>query len=109
MMNKVELLQHIGSVIHKYRIRANLNTDQLSAMLGLSRPSIVNIELGKNGTGIDTLYTAIRLLNIPISEIFPTLPPIKYKVSTEEVVIEKVVKVKKVTICDEEGGEDETA
>ena len=77
----------IGNNIRKIRKSRNLNQDDLSKMVDLSRTSIVNIEQGIQQLTIDNLYKIASVLNCNPHDIIPneTKPKIRLKLVKETI------------------------
>lgn len=70
-----EFYKELGKRIFKLRLSKNLNQEHLSEILNLKRPSIVNIEKGKQKISIYNLVILCNYFQINIKDI---LPEIKY-------------------------------
>lgn len=104
-MKNSELTKHIGQTILKYRLIKKITQPELADLLNLTRASICNIEAGRQGTNISTLYLIIALLNIPITEIFVQPEPLSFDTFIEEVEVTKTVKVRRTRIITAKEGE----
>lgn len=57
------------------RRRAGKTQAEMAAALGLSRPSIVNMEQGRQRIGLDHLYQAAALLGLNVVDLLPEPSP----------------------------------
>lgn len=69
--SKPEILRAIGILIKQHRIERGQTQRQLAAVIGLSRPSVVNMEQGNQGISITTLYAIARALEIDVTQLIP--------------------------------------
>ena len=75
-MNKTEqdrFYMLLGSRIREHRVNASLKQEALASFLKLSRASIVNIEKGRQRPSIYQIFEIGKVLNVPVSELFPTI------------------------------------
>jgi transcriptional regulator with XRE-family HTH domain len=72
-MNKHLINTKIGKNIKKIRKLKGITQSQLASKIGISRPSVVNIELGKQSTYSYQLFKIASFLNIELSSIFPDI------------------------------------
>ena len=59
----------IGSVIKKYREKANLNQEELSSMAGISQNYLAKIEIGQKHPTLDTLVYICNALGITVNDL----------------------------------------
>jgi transcriptional regulator with XRE-family HTH domain len=64
-MGEVEFYRWIGRLVKEHRIARNMNQDDLSLLLGLSRSSISNLECGRHFINAYILFKIFVLLDIP--------------------------------------------
>jgi transcriptional regulator with XRE-family HTH domain len=69
-MNQI-LYQLIGEAVHTVRRERGLTQADLADLAHLSRPSIVNIEKGRQSLSVHALYKIASGLNIDIKKILP--------------------------------------
>jgi len=60
----------VGHNIQKLRIMKGISQDDLAAVAGYHRVSIVNYEKGKTRITLDTLETIAKALDVPINLFF---------------------------------------
>lgn len=65
------------SRLAQHRARAGWTRDQLAQMVGVSRQTIANIEMGKNEPGILLGMALATVLRVPIHELFRPLVPVR--------------------------------
>ncbi|HFK5574949.1 hypothetical protein BAS06_02960 [Elizabethkingia miricola] len=70
-MTEHQFYVNLGSNISSIRTKKGLNQEDLANQLGLSRPSIANIEKGKQKPSIFTLVQISKHLDIKIEELLP--------------------------------------
>jgi transcriptional regulator with XRE-family HTH domain len=63
-----------GTRLRQRRIRAGISQDELAVAAGLSRTSIVNIEQGRQGASLSTLYRLADALACRSADLLPPLP-----------------------------------
>ena len=73
-MDETWLNQEFGTQLRARRRKARLSQDGLAAASGLSRTSVVNIEKGRQGVSLGTLYRLARALACDTSELLPPIP-----------------------------------
>lgn len=61
--------QAIGTRIREVRLHANLTQEALANLMGIDRPSIVEIEQGQRNMTIDTLIRIADALNVPLADL----------------------------------------
>lgn len=86
MIDDERLYITVGKLIRRARETVNLSQEDLSSQLGLTRTSISNFERGKQHIQIHTLYQIADILNVPVSDLLPTVELVKVKsgVPTQE-------------------------
>ena len=72
-MNENQFFTNLGANISSIRIKKGINQDDLATYFGLSRPSIVNIEKGKQKPSIYTLILIANYLMVDIKDLIPDL------------------------------------
>ena len=71
-MNDEELFYNdLGNNISSIRTKKGISQDDLAKEIGLSRPSIANIEKGKQRPSIFTLMQICNLLGVGLYELLP--------------------------------------
>lgn len=70
---------HCGEMIYKIRKSLKLSQDELASAVGLTRPSIVNIEKGRQGLTVEILLKICAVLKCEISDILPNVPAVTLK------------------------------
>ena len=61
--------EKIGAAIRKARIAEGLTQSQLADLLGVSQPTIANVETGSSGLGLDLLDALEEILGISITYV----------------------------------------
>ena len=84
MTNETKLYAFIGNKIRIKRRQLELTQDQLAHFVGLCRPSIALIELGKQRLPLHTLYPIARLLGIEAKELLPEIKDVSNFLSVKE-------------------------
>ncbi|HAT3994130.1 TPA: helix-turn-helix transcriptional regulator [Elizabethkingia anophelis] len=74
-MNESQFFTNLGANISSIRINKGINQDDLAKFLDLSRPSIVNIEKGKQKPSIYTLILIADYLMVDIKDLLPDISP----------------------------------
>ncbi|RLJ31174.1 DNA-binding XRE family transcriptional regulator [Chryseobacterium sp. 7] len=74
-MNENQFFINLGANISSIRIKKGINQDDLAKFLDLSRPSIVNIEKGKQKPSIYTLILIANYLMVDIKDLLPEVIP----------------------------------
>lgn len=72
-LNVEDLRREISSKIRELRKKKNFSQEELAVACGLSRPSIGNIEKGRQNIAIEHLYKICILMEINITELLPNL------------------------------------
>ena len=62
----------VGTKITNYRKERKMSQAAFATRLGLSRSSIVNIELGRQHTPPHVLWQIAQVFALPINELFPS-------------------------------------
>jgi len=70
-MKKEDCYLYIGDKIREVREQKDINQTAFSDMTNFSRPSIINIEKGRQGITVHKLYTIAAVLGEPISTFLP--------------------------------------
>jgi transcriptional regulator with XRE-family HTH domain len=70
-MNENQFYEVLGSNISSIRIKKGLKQEELANHLGLSRPSIVNIEKGNQRPTLFTVLQIARFLNVEVTHLIP--------------------------------------
>jgi|SRR5690606_25099643 len=65
-----------GRALRSVRKKMGLSQQELADRVGLSRPSIVNIELGRQGISLDQLYVFAGALGVNAAELLPNAMPV---------------------------------
>lgn len=68
---KRRLYRKVGAVLRKERDRHDLTQEQLAAMAGLKRTTITNIEAGRNGVPLFTLFKLADALDLEPHDLIP--------------------------------------
>jgi transcriptional regulator with XRE-family HTH domain len=63
----------IGSRIKSIREKKGILQEDLAKLAGLTRPSIVLIETGRQRLPIDRLYNIAKVLKIPLNKLLPEI------------------------------------
>lgn len=75
IMNESQFFTNLGANISSIRIRKGINQDDLAKFLDLSRPSIVNIEKGKQKPSVYALLLIANYLMVDLKELLPDVIP----------------------------------
>jgi len=70
-MKNLELYQAIGRKIRAQREAKRMSQGELAKLVGLSRASVTNIELGRQSLLLDQLYCFAAALETPPSDFLP--------------------------------------
>lgn len=70
------MLAAFGQRVREVRRATGMNQEALSQAARLSRASIVNIERGRQGVSLATLYRLAHALGCPASSLLPQTPEI---------------------------------
>lgn len=68
---EVSVNEYIANRIKYYRKKNNMTQEDLAAAIGLSRPSVMNIESNRHSTTFEVMYLICKKLNCKIQDIFP--------------------------------------
>jgi len=68
------LNMEFGKKLRSRRKKERMSQDSLATSAGLSRTSIVNVESGRQGVSLATLYRLAGALSCEISDLLPSLP-----------------------------------
>jgi transcriptional regulator with XRE-family HTH domain len=74
MMDTMEtdpFYKHIGTTLRRGRESLGLTQGELAQLVGLSRTSLTNIELGRQRILVDQLAELANALHIPFSSLIP--------------------------------------
>lgn len=63
------VLETLGSRIARARLRCGLSQEQLGMRVGLSRPSIANLEAGRQDITVTRLSAVARYLRVSVGEL----------------------------------------
>lgn len=89
MKTEKEIKQHVGAVIKEARKLKNYNQEDLAALIGLTRVSIINIENGRHNPPLYKFYLLCCILNLNPSDVFPKVEGITVRFRTKTVVVKK--------------------
>ena len=73
-MEETWLNREFGSRLRERRKKAELSQDGLASAAGLSRTSVVNIERGRQGVSLATIYRLAEALGCASTDLLPPLP-----------------------------------
>ena len=73
-MDEDTLNREFGAKLRTLRTHASLTQDELAGAANISRTSIVNIERGRQGVSLSTLYRLAHALARPPGELLPVPP-----------------------------------
>lgn len=71
-----EIRREFGRLLRATRTKVGLSQQELADRVLLSRPSIVNIELGRQGISLDQLYLFAGALGVEAAALLPNAVPI---------------------------------
>ena len=74
-MNENQFFINLGANISSIRTKKGINQDDLAKFLDLSRPSIVNIEKGKQRPSVYAMLLIANYLMVDIKELLPEVIP----------------------------------
>jgi len=83
MLAERHFYEALGSRIRTHRLNQSLTQAELAAALGISRPSLANIEKGRQAVQVQVLAVLAHLLNASMDELVPkpqTLDLVRRKV-----------------------------
>ncbi len=89
MKTEQQIKQHVGAIIKEARIKKDYNQEDLAAMIGLTRVSILNIESGRHNPPLYKFYLLCCILDLNPENVFPKVEPIEIKFKTKTVIIKK--------------------
>lgn len=95
-MKEKHLKLHIGTKIKEQRGKSELRQEDVANVLNLSRSSIVNIEIGRHGTTMHTLFSLCRLFKCTPNDLFPPVEPLNFIIEEKFITVKKKVKRLKV-------------
>src|SRR3954471_22522267 len=72
----VDVRKEFGRTLRSVRKKVGLSQQELADRVALSRPSIVNIELGRQGISLDQLFVFSGALGIAAVELLPNIAPV---------------------------------
>lgn len=72
-MDEVWITQQFGMRLRDIRTERGVKQEQLARRAGLSRTSVVNIEKGRQGVALSTLYRLAEALELQPGDLLP--PP----------------------------------
>lgn len=78
-MNETEFYEKLGLNISSIRSKKGLKQDDIANYLGMSRPSIVNIEKGNQRPSTYAILQIARFLNVEPSVLIPSLNGSRYE------------------------------
>ncbi len=73
-LKKEELVNKVGSKIRELRIEKGLSIEKLANDAEIESKQLRRIELGQINTSLYQIYNISYYLDIPVSEIFHTIP-----------------------------------
>lgn len=62
---------NVGAMILLHRKAANLTQQDLASMVGLSRPQIANIEVGRSDMPVSRLMQFAKAFGVPMKDLIP--------------------------------------
>ena len=65
-----QLWKTVGLRIRSERLGRDMSQERLAELVGLSRPSITNLEAGRQRMAVDDLIKIARVLQIKMSDLF---------------------------------------
>jgi transcriptional regulator with XRE-family HTH domain len=71
-MDTETLYRNIGTLIKRRRKQLRMTQDRLSKLVGLSRASVANVELGRQKILIHQIYLLAEHLEIAVVDLLPT-------------------------------------
>lgn len=81
MIDKTLIYRELGRIIQKERVKKEWTQEELGTAVGLSRTSITNLEKGRQGIPIHTLFEIADKLHVAPASL---LPDIQKSASEEE-------------------------
>ncbi len=73
-MDEGELNREFGSRLRELRVRTHLSQSDLAKAASLSRTSVVNIEQGRQGVSLSTLFRLASALGCDAADLLPKVP-----------------------------------
>jgi transcriptional regulator with XRE-family HTH domain len=73
-MDDAWLRREFGALIRQLRRKVGMTQDAVAEGSGLSRTSVVNIESGRQGVSLETLYRLAEALACDATALLPALP-----------------------------------
>jgi transcriptional regulator with XRE-family HTH domain len=70
-----DLRREYGRLLRSARNKVGLSQQELAERVDLSRPSVVNIELGRQGISLEQLYLFASALGVSAAELLPNIVP----------------------------------
>jgi transcriptional regulator with XRE-family HTH domain len=67
------LYEELGARIKKYRLAKGFKQTQFANLIKISRPSLVNIEKGRQHPPLHNLYEIARMLDVKLVDLLPDL------------------------------------
>jgi transcriptional regulator with XRE-family HTH domain len=83
-MEKVDIYESLGGNIRRERARLAMNQGELARKVGLSRTSVTNVELGRQGLAVHQLFEFAAALGVEPCRLLPEEP--RPKPSVERIV-----------------------
>jgi transcriptional regulator with XRE-family HTH domain len=78
-MEKVLIYEALGGNIRRARSNREMRQTELARLVGLSRTSITNVELGRQGLAIHQLFEFAEALGVEPCELLPAEWPMNQK------------------------------
>ena len=88
-MTKEEINKFIGEKINSIRTKKNISSECLIDYLKISRPSIINIEKGRQSASIDILIKMSYLLKCDVNSFIPSAEMINANIQNEAISVYK--------------------
>lgn len=86
-MQKQLIYGSLGGLIRRERTKLQMNQDELARRVGLSRTSVTNVELGRQGLAVHQLFEFADALGVEPCELLPDKqipePPAERSVTPE--------------------------
>jgi len=73
-MQKQIIYGSLGGKIRHERVKLEINQDELARRVGLSRTSITNVELGRQGLAVHQLFEFADALGVEPCDLLPEKP-----------------------------------
>lgn len=71
LMSVDPIYRHIGTIIKARRKTLNMKQEVLAGILGISRGSLANVEIGRQGVLVHQLYKFADALKLKINDLLP--------------------------------------